>query len=73
MKQRTKIIINIYKNIMINKKLKKKKKTEYLNKVLTALLENQKKNVVDGNLEEYKEILRGKNSRNKIIDRVYNE
>jgi len=73
MEQRPEVFINVSENIMVDEKLTKQKKTAYLNKVLTALLDNQKKNVVDGNLEEYKEILRGKNSRNKIIDRVYNE
>jgi 1-acyl-sn-glycerol-3-phosphate acyltransferase len=73
MEQRPEVFINVSERITVDEKLTKQEKTIYLNKVLTTILDNQKKNIVDGNLEEYEEVLRGKSSRNKIIDRVYND
>jgi chlorobactene lauroyltransferase len=72
MEQRPEVFINVSESITVDEKSPKQEKTEYLNKVLTALLDDQKKNIVNGNLEGYREVLRGKSSRNKIVDRVYN-
>jgi hypothetical protein len=73
MEQRPEVFINVSESITLDEKFTKQEKTAYLNKVLTALLDGQKKNIVNGNSEGYREVLRGKNSKNKIIDRVYND
>jgi len=72
LEQRPEVFINVSESITVDENSAKQEKTEYLNKVLTALLDGQKNNIVNGNLEGYREVLRGKSSRNKIIDRVYN-
>jgi 1-acyl-sn-glycerol-3-phosphate acyltransferase len=73
MEQRPEIFINVSESITFDEKLTKQEKTEYLNRVLTELLDEQKRNIVNNNIEGYEEVLRGKSSRNKIIDRVYND
>ncbi|MFZ4592078.1 MAG: lysophospholipid acyltransferase family protein, partial [Ignavibacteria bacterium] len=73
MEQRPEIFITVSESITVDGKLTKQEKTEYLNRVLTDLLDEQKKNIVNNDIEGYEEVLRGKNSRNKIIDRVYND
>jgi 1-acyl-sn-glycerol-3-phosphate acyltransferase len=73
MEQRPEVFINISESLAVDDKLTKQEKTAYLNKVLTEMLDSQKKDIVNGNLEGYEEVLRGKSSRNKIIDRVYND
>ena len=73
MEQRPEVFIHVSEGITVDEKLPKPDKTAYLNKVLTALLDEQKKNIVNGNFEGYEEVLRGKSSSNKIIDRVYND
>lgn len=73
MEQRPEIFIDVSESITVDEKLAKQEKTAYLNKVLTELLDEQKKNIVNGDLQGYVEVLRGKISRNKIIDRVYND
>ncbi len=73
MEQRPEIFINVSESITVDDKCTKQEKTERLNKVLTDLLDRQKNNIINGNLEGYEEVLRGKVSRNKIIDRAYNE
>lgn len=73
MEQRPEVFINISESITVDKKLTKQKKTDCFNKILTELLDEQKKNIVNGKLEGYIDVMRGKSSRNKIIDRIYND
>ena len=73
MEQRPEIFITVSESITVDEKLAKQEKTEYLNRILTELLDEQKRNIVNNDVEGYEEVLRGKSSRNKIIDRVYND
>jgi len=72
MEQRPEVFINISESTTINENFTKQEKTAHLSEILTVLLDEQKKNIINRSMEGYEEVLRGKSSSNKIIDRVYN-
>lgn len=73
MEQRPEVFIKISPALTINENYSRKEKSVYLSELLTGLLDKQNNNIINKNTVGYNEVLRGKDSRNKTIDKIYND
>jgi 1-acyl-sn-glycerol-3-phosphate acyltransferase len=70
MEQRPEIFISVSEPVVTDNEIPRRKMSEHLGGIMEKMLDEQKSLIVSGNTGSYRTLMKGKKSKNKILDRV---
>ncbi|MCI0474323.1 MAG: hypothetical protein L0Y76_12145, partial [Ignavibacteria bacterium] len=70
MEQRPEIFMSVSEPVITDNAIPRREMSEHLSRIMEKMLDEQKSLIISGNTGNYRTLIKGKKSKNKILDRI---